>query len=54
MKLGINNSNIPIEKYLLRKAFEDELPKEVVYRKKSPFPKTYDPIYLSLVEKRLL
>lgn len=54
MKLGINNSNSLVEKYLLRKAFEDELPKEVVYRKKSPFPKTYDPIYLSLVEKRLL
>lgn len=50
MKLGISSDNIPIEKYLLRKAFENELPKEVVYRKKSPFPKTYDPNYLKAVE----
>lgn len=51
MKLGIgdNNSQV-VEKYLLRKAFENELPKDVVYRKKSPFPKTYDPNYLKAVE----
>lgn len=50
MKLGISSNNLPIEKYLLRKAFENELPKDVVYRKKSPFPKTYDPNYLKAVE----
>lgn len=50
MKLGISSDNIPVEKYLLRKAFENELPKDVVYRKKSPFPKTYDPNYLKAVE----
>lgn len=36
-------NNIP--KYILRKAFEDMLPQEIVYRKKSPFPKTYNPSY---------
>lgn len=55
MKLGIkNDGDTPIEKYLLRKAFEGELPNEVLYRKKSPFPKTYDPKYLKLVENKLL
>ncbi|MBR5227240.1 MAG: asparagine synthase (glutamine-hydrolyzing) [Clostridia bacterium] len=53
-KLGlVNGNNIPIEKYLLRKAFEDELPNSIVYRKKSPFPKTYDPVYLELVENEI-
>lgn len=54
MKLGLSKSNnTPIEKFLLRKAFEKELPNDVVYRKKSPFPKTYDPKYLKLVENKL-
>ena len=53
MKLGLYANNIPVEKYLLRKAFENELPEDIVYRKKSPFPKTYDPIYLNLVENKL-
>ena len=39
--------------YLLRKAFESDLPKEIVYRKKSPFPKTYGKDYLSLVENEI-
>ncbi|MEG2275839.1 MAG: asparagine synthase (glutamine-hydrolyzing) [Clostridia bacterium] len=38
------------EKYILRKAFESELPEEIVYRKKSPFPKTYDVEYLKILE----
>ena len=54
MKLGMSKTSLPTEKYLLRKAFENELPKDIVYRKKSPFPKTYDPNYLSLVEKQML
>ena len=54
MKLGISNSTIPTEKYLLRKSFENELPENIVYRKKSPFPKTYDPNYLKLVETEML
>ena len=50
-KLGlINNNNVPTEKYLLRKAFENDLPENVVYRKKSPFPKTYDPKYTKFLE----
>ena len=53
MKLGLYSNNEPVEKYLLRKAFESELPKDIVYRKKSPFPKTYDPIYLNLVENKV-
>lgn len=54
MKLGLIHSKTPTEKYLLRKAFENEIPNEVLYRKKSPFPKTYDPNYLNLVEKEML
>ena len=54
IKLGlINENNTPIEKYLLRKAFERELPYEVVYRKKSPFPKTYDPQYIQILETEI-
>ena len=54
-KLGINKTdNEFTEKYLLRKAFEGEIPNEILYRKKSPFPKTYDPIYLELVEKKII
>jgi len=54
-KLGlIEGNNTPIEKYLLRKAFESDLPHDVVYRKKSPFPKTYDPEYTTLLEKNIV
>lgn len=53
MKLGLLDSPVPVEKYLLRKAFEKDLPEEIVYRKKSPFPKTYDPNYLKLVEEKV-
>lgn len=53
-KLGlVENNNIPIEKYLLRKAFEKDVPDEIVHRKKSPFPKTYDPEYLELLENEI-
>ena len=41
------------EKGLLRKAMEGILPEEVLYRKKSPYPKTFDPEYLRLVSFRL-
>lgn len=54
LKLGlIDNTNHPTEKYLLRLAFEDILPYKVVYRKKSPFPKTYDPEYTNLLEEEI-
>lgn len=52
-KLGLVHNNEPVEKYLLRKAFEGDLPREVVYRKKSPFPKTYSNDYLTLVENEI-
>ena len=41
------------EKGLLRHAMEGLLPEQVLWRKKSPYPKTFDPLYTSLVEKRL-
>lgn len=42
------------EKGILRKAFEKELPKDVCWRKKNPFPKTHDPYYAQLVSDLLL
>ncbi len=41
------------EKGILRYACRDLLPKSVVYRKKSPYPKTMDPAYTRLVEQRI-
>ena len=41
------------EKGLLRIAMEGLLPDEVLWRKKSPYPKTHDPRYLQLVSGRL-
>ena len=41
------------EKGLLRYAMEGVLPNEVLWRKKSPYPKTHDPQYLKLVSERL-
>ena len=37
------------EKGLLRYAMEGILPRDVLYRKKSPYPKTHDPQYMNLV-----
>lgn len=41
------------EKGLLRTAMADILPDEVLWRKKSPYPKTHNPAYLNAVSKRL-
>ena len=41
------------EKGLLRHAVEGLLPEGVLWRKKSPYPKTYDPQYALLVRQRL-
>lgn len=41
------------EKGLLRKAVEGILPDEVLWRKKSPYPKTHNPEYFSIVSKKL-
>lgn len=41
------------EKGLLRRAMLGVLPEEVLYRKKSPYPKTHDPHYMQLVSQML-
>ncbi|HWJ78523.1 MAG TPA: asparagine synthase (glutamine-hydrolyzing) [Niallia sp.] len=41
------------EKGLLRKALEGILPEEVLYRKKSPYPKTHNPVYTKTVTEML-
>ena len=41
------------EKGLLRKAMEGWLPEQILWRKKSPYPKTHDPRYLELMKRRL-
>ena len=41
------------EKGLLRYAMDGYLPTEVLHRKKSPYPKTHDPKYLTLVSEAL-
>lgn len=41
------------EKGLLRHAMAGYLPDAVLWRKKSPYPKTYDPHYRELVSKAL-
>jgi asparagine synthase (glutamine-hydrolysing) len=41
------------EKGLLRHAMEGVLPQQVLWRKKSPYPKTFDPKYTELVGDRL-
>jgi asparagine synthase (glutamine-hydrolysing) len=41
------------EKGLLRVAMQDYLPEEVLWRKKSPYPKTHNPVYLAIMQSRL-
>jgi len=41
------------EKGLLRHAMEGILPEEIIYRKKSPYPKTHNPSYLNIVKDKL-
>ena len=41
------------EKGLLRHAVADLLPEEILTRKKSPYPKTFDPRFTALMESRL-
>ena len=43
-----------VVKGLLRAAGEGILPDEVLYRRKSPYPKTYDPNYEKILSKELL
>lgn len=41
------------EKGLLRKALVGILPNDIIYRKKSPYPKTHNPVYTDLVCNQL-
>ncbi|WP_026675019.1 asparagine synthase (glutamine-hydrolyzing) [Alkalihalobacterium bogoriense] len=41
------------EKGILRKALEGILPDEILYRKKSPYPKTHNPHYTALVKEEM-
>ena len=41
------------EKGMLRKAFEGILPDEIIHRKKSPYPKSHNPIYINCVKDRI-
>ena len=41
------------EKGLLREAMKDYLPEKVLWRKKSPYPKTHNPAYLAAVSREL-
>lgn len=42
-----------VVKSLLRESAKDVLPTELLYRKKSPYPKTYDPRYEQILKTRL-
>ncbi|MDR1589837.1 MAG: asparagine synthase (glutamine-hydrolyzing) [Oscillospiraceae bacterium] len=42
-----------VEKGLLRDAVSELLPREILTRKKSPYPKTHNPEYLAIVSARL-
>lgn len=41
------------EKGIVRYAMNDYLPKEIIWRKKSPYPKTHNPNYLRLLSDKL-
>lgn len=41
------------EKGIVRKAFEDILPEEICWRKKSPYPKTHNPVYFKECAERV-
>lgn len=41
------------EKGLLRYAMADYIPDEVLHRKKSPYPKTWDPAYKAIMQERV-
>ena len=42
------------EKGILRRALRGILPEDVLFRKKSPYPKTHNPSYLAAVRERVL
>lgn len=42
------------EKGIIRKAFEEILPREIAWRKKSPYPKTHNPMYMRICNEKVL
>lgn len=42
------------EKGILRRALSGVLPNEILYRRKSPYPKTHNPAYMAIVREHLL
>ncbi len=42
------------EKGIVRKAFEDILPYDIAWRKKSPYPKTHNPVYMNICAQRVM
>ncbi len=46
--------NEDIEKKILRDAFKDILPTEIVNRKKNPYPKTHNPQYTKIITKLVM
>jgi asparagine synthase (glutamine-hydrolysing) len=42
------------EKGIVRKAFEDILPYDIAWRKKSPYPKTHNPAYMEICSKKAI
>lgn len=42
------------EKGIVRKAFEDILPYDIAWRKKSPYPKTHNPEYMKICSKKVI
>lgn len=42
------------EKGIIRKAFENILPYDICYRKKSPYPKTHNPEYMKLCSDKVI
>ena len=41
------------EKGIIRKAFENILPYDICWRKKSPYPKTHNPIYMKICSDKV-
>lgn len=41
------------EKGLIRECMDGLLPDEIVFRKKSPYPKTFNPLYMEIVSERV-
>ncbi len=41
------------EKGIVRKAFEGILPDDIVWRKKSPYPKTHNPVYMKICSDKV-